>query len=443
MRDSTHDTGLRSWVESANDGATDFPIQNLPYGVFAASPDEPRLGVAIGDHVLDLAAVIAHGLLPEVPALVSPIARSGSLNALMALGGTVRKALRRALSTLLRHDTAEGLATRRHTSAVLFPRADVELLLPVTVGDYTDFYSSIHHATNVGTMMRPDNPLLPNYKWIPIGYHGRASSLVVSGVPIRRPFGQTMAEGARAPTFAPSARLDYEAELGFYIGEGNALGARVPIETAFDRFFGVSLLNDWSARDVQAWEYQPLGPFLSKSFATTVSPWVVTTEALVPFRTAVFARGEGDPAPLPYLTSDADQRHGAIDLTVEVLIQSARMRQEGVAPVRLSRGNARDLLWTPAQLLTHHASGGCNLRVGDLLASGTISGPTRDSRGSLLELTWRGSEPIELPTGEVRRFLEDGDDVIMRGRCAADGAASIGFGECRGQLLPAVGVPTG
>jgi fumarylacetoacetase len=440
MRDSTHDPELRSWVESANDAATDFPLQNLPLGVFRPAPDAaPRVGVAIGDRVLDLAAVTTLGLLPAALRGIAAAAGSSCLNAVMALGAHVHASLRLALSSALRHDTPEGAAAQRVASAVLYPADQVELLLPVRVGDYTDFYSSVHHATNIGMMLRPDSPLLPNYKWIPIGYHGRASSLVVSGTPVRRPLGQTKAEGAPAPIFAPSARIDYEAEVGFYVGQANPLGTRVDILSAPAHLFGACLVNDWSSRDVQAWEYQPLGPFLSKSFATTVSPWVVTSAALAPFRTSASTRAAGDPAPLPYLTSESDQRAGAIDLTVDVLLRSARMRAEGVAPARLSRGNVRDLYWTPAQLLTHHTSGGCNLQTGDLLASGTISGPAPDARGCLMELTWRGAEPITLPTGEVRRFLEDGDEVIMRGRCTRDGATSIGFGECTGVLLPAIG----
>ena len=438
MRDSTHNPDLRSWVESANDGHTDFPLQNLPLGVFRPAPGAaPRVGVAIGDQLLDLAAADERGLLPPALRAMAGAARSASLNAVMALGLTARNALRTALSTMLRHDTTQGAAAQRMAPMLLYAIDQVELLLPVVVGDYTDFYASVHHATNIGTMLRPDNPLLPNYKWIPIGYHGRASSLVVSGTPVRRPFGQTKAEGESAPVFAPSARIDYEAEVGFYVGEANPLGSRVEIQRAATHLFGVCLLNDWSSRDIQAWEYQPLGPFLSKSFATTVSPWVVTAEALEPFRTHAWTRPAGDPTALPYLTSETDQREGAIDLTVEVLLCSARMRAERVAPARLSQGNARDLYWTPAQLLAHHTSGGCNLQAGDLLGSGTISGPTRESRGCLMELTWRGAEPITLPTGEVRRFVEDGDEIIMRGRCTTEGATSIGFGECRGVLLPA------
>ena len=309
------------------------------------------------------------------------------------------------------------------------------MALPAAVGDYTDFYASVSHATNVGSMMRPDNPLLPNYKWVPIGYHGRSSSLVVSGTAVRRPIGQSSADGKGPPIVAPTARLDYEAEVGFLIGQGNAQGEPVAMAHAEEMIFGVCLLNDWSARDIQAWEYQPLGPFLSKNFATTLSPWVVTLEALEPFRAPAPSRPTGDPAPLPYLDSRKNAEAGAVAVTVEVYLSSARMRETGLAPLRLSRASAADLYWTPAQLLAHHTSNGCNLQPGDLLATGTISGPAKESRGCMLELTWRGAEPLALPGGETRKFLEDGDEVIMRGYCERDGAVRIGFGECRGVVV--------
>ncbi|MBV6521546.1 MAG: hypothetical protein MNPFHGCM_01685 [Gemmatimonadaceae bacterium] len=437
VRDSTHDPTLRSWIESAN-SSTDFPVQNLPLGVFRVAEEAGRVGVAIGDSILDLSAAIARGLWASAGGDIAHAVRQPSLNALMTLGGDARRAIRHAASDLLRHDTETGRRARAQSAGLVYAAGEVTMLRPVAVGDYTDFYASVHHATNVGRMMRPDNPLLPNYKWIPIGYHGRASSIVVSGTPVRRPRGQTKDEGAAAPTVRPSRRLDYEAEVGFYVGKANVLGEPVGIADAPAHIFGICLLNDWSARDIQAWEYQPLGPFLAKSFATTVSPWVVTMEALEPFRTSVSPRPAGDPEPLPYLADAGDQRTGAVDLTIEVLLQSAKMREVGIAPVRLSCGNARDLYWTPAQLLAHHTSAGCNLGPGDLLGSGTVSGPERESRGCLLELTWRGTEPVELPTGETRRFLEDGDEVIMRGQCAADGAVAIGCGECRGVILPAI-----
>jgi fumarylacetoacetase len=306
------------------------------------------------------------------------------------------------------------------------------MLLPVEIGDYTDFYASIFHATNVGSMFRPTNPLLPNYKYVPIGYHGRSSSIVVSGTHVRRPSGQLKDETDAQPTMASTKRLDYELEIGAFVGPGNTLGVPVDISRATEHLFGICLLNDWSARDIQTWEYQPLGPFLAKNFATTISPWVVTMEALGPFRCPAFVRPEGDPPPLPYLSSPDDAQYGGIDVNLEVYLNSRNMRAKSMKPVMLSRGNFREMYWTIAQMLAHHASNGCNLRPGDLLGSGTVSGPTRDSMGSLLELTWRGSEPLKLPSGEDRKFLEDGDEVIMRGYCEKEGAVRIGFGEARG-----------
>jgi fumarylacetoacetase len=431
--DETHDPRLRSWVESANVEGTDFPIQNLPFGVFRAArtTDGARVGVAIGDRVLDLARVHGAGLLRDVddrPALFQT-----SLNALMAAGPELRRALRRRLSELLREGNDE---LQRHPAA-LAPRADVELLLPARVGDYTDFYAGIEHAQNVGQMLRPDEPLLPNYKYVPIAYHGRASSVVASGTPVRRPLGQTKPDEASAPRFGPTRSLDYELEVALWVGPGNRLGEPIPIERAEEHIFGVGLLNDWSARDIQGWEYRPLGPFLSKNFASSVSPWVVTLEALAPFRAPAYERPPGDPEPLPYLSSEEDRERGGIDLVLEAWLQTPRMRAGGGAPVRLSRVSFRQMYWTPAQMLAHHASNGCNLAPGDLLGTGTVSGPTRESRGCLLELTRRGAEPIELPGGEARRFLEDGDEVVLRGWCEREGCARIGLGECRGTILSA------
>ncbi|HSA56532.1 MAG TPA: fumarylacetoacetase [Gemmatimonadaceae bacterium] len=444
MLNETHRSDLRSWVDSANDPATDFPIQNLPLGIVrprGGAPREPwRVGAAIGSCVVDLAAAAHSGLLEGGASRAGARCAAASLNGLMALDPAHWTALRVQLSRLLRADTPEGERARRLRQAVLLDVADVEVTLPAEIGDYTDFYASRHHALNVGKMLRPDQPLLPNYAWVPIGYHGRASSIVVSGTPVRRPRGQRAPDGQGTPVFAPSARLDYEAEVGFFVGTGNALGEPVPIERAARYLFGASLLNDWSARDIQAWEYQPLGPFLAKSFATTLSPWVVTMDALAPFRVAASPRAAGDPAPLPYLTAPEDAAEGGIDVRIEVLLRTARMRREGVPAARLSRGTLAELYWTPAQLLTHHTSNGCNLRPGDLLGSGTVSGPTREQRGCLLELTWRGAEPLALPTGEERRFLEDGDEVILRGSCEREGFARIGFGECSGVVMapPAV-----
>jgi fumarylacetoacetase len=430
--DHTHDPSLRSWVESA-DGHADFPIQNLPFGVFRrrGSNESARVGVAIGDMILDLAACHAERRFTGLAATAAGACAGPTLNALMALGPGPRAELRRQVSQLLSVDSPSRGAD------ALVPQADAELLLPAAIGDYTDFYASVHHATNVGSMFRPDNPLLPNYKWVPIGYHGRASSIGPSGTPVRRPSGQSRAPEAATPSFGPSRSLDYEMELGFFVAGGNPLGEPVPIGRAEERIFGFCLVNDWSARDIQAWEYQPLGPFLAKNFVTTISPWVVTLEALEPFRAPAAARPPGDPAPLPYLDSRKNVDAGAVAVTVEVYLSSARMREAGMSPLRLSRGSAADLYWTPAQLVAHHTSNGCNLQPGDLLASGTISGPTKESRGCLLELTWRGGEPLALPTGETRKFLEDGDEVIIRGYCEREGAVRIGFGECRGVVVPA------
>jgi fumarylacetoacetase len=429
--DHTHEPSLRSWVESA-EGHADFPIQNLPLGVFRrrGSDEAARVGVAIGDLILDLTACHSERRFTGLAATAADACDGPTLNPLMALGARPRAELRRQVSELL---TANSAASGN--PGLLVPQAEAELLLPAAIGDYTDFYASVHHATNVGSMFRPDNPLLPNYKWVPIGYHGRASSIVPSGTPVRRPSGQSRAPDAATPSFGPSRSLDYEMELGFFVAAGNALGEPVPIARAEERIFGFCLVNDWSARDLQAWEYQPLGPFLAKNFATTISPWIVTLEALEPFRAPSPVRPPGDPAPLPYLDSRKNADAGAFAVTVEVSLSSARMREAGLDPVRLSRGSAADLYWTPAQLLAHHTSNGCNLQPGDLLATGTISGPTKESRGCMLELTWRGAEPLALPTGETRKFLEDGDEVIMRGYCEREGAVRIGFGECRGVVL--------
>ena len=413
----THDPRLRSWVESANQPGTDFPIQNLPLGVFRRGGGPPRIGVAIGDCVLDLA-----GCARELPASVRAACEAGSLNALMALGHPASAALRRRVSELLREGQSAGV------EQWVVPMREVELLLPASIGDYTDFYASIHHATNVGRTLRPDQPLMPNYKFLPVGYHGRASSIVVSGTPIRRPCGQTKPDKSEMPEFGPTRALDYELEVGFFVGPGNRLGDPIAIAEAEQHVFGFGLVNDWSARDIQRWEYQPLGPFLGKNFATTISPWVVTLEALAPFR--VPAEGA---TPLPYLDSAEDRQHGGFDLTLEVWLRTPAMQ----TPVRVSRSSFREMYWTVAQLLAHHTSNGCNLRPGDLLASGTVSGPSRESLGCLLELARGRTEPLELPGGERRTFLEDGDEVIFRGYCERNGCVRIGFGECRGEISPA------
>jgi len=417
---ATHDPALRSWVESANDPANEFPIQNLPLGVFRrkGAKEAPRGGVAIGDQILDLAAV---GL------------KTGpNLNQLAAAGRRSWRELRKLLS--------QGLSDSRNAkrlSRYLVPMSKAELFLPTAIGDYSDFYTGIHHAVTVGRIFRPDNPLLPNYHWVPIGYHGRASSVVVSGTPVTRPNGQTKAPDDAVPAFGPSRRLDFELELGLVIGPGNALGKPVSIKRALDHVFGVVLLNDWSARDIQAWEYQPLGPFLAKSFATTISPWVVTMEALEPFRCPAFERSGDQPTPLPYLYDEADQREGGFAIEMQMHLRSARMRAQKLPAQRLTCSNFRHSFWTAAQIVTHQASNGCNLRPGDLLGSGTISGPTPDALGSMLELTLAGKAPIALPGGETRVFIEDGDEVIQRSRCAREGFASIGFGEAAGVVKPA------
>ena len=418
LLDATHDLTLRSWVESANEPATDFPLQNLPLGIVNGA-NGPRPVVAIGDSILDLA----------------PFGPAGTdRSALRAL----RAKLVQALGADAPTTPAERAETRRHLS----PIKDADLALPAAIANYTDFYASIHHATTVGAMFRPDNPLLPNYKHVPIGYHGRASSIVASGTAVRRPLGQTKADDAAAPSFGPCKMLDYELEVGVIVSNGNALGTPIAIGQARDHILGLCLVNDWSARDMQKWEYQPLGPFLAKNFATTVSPFIVTLDALEPFRCPALPRPATDPQPLPYLLDPDDQALGGFDLTLEVHLQSADMTRRGIPPVRLSSGRTfKEMYWTLAQILTHHASNGCNLRPGDLLASGTVSGHGATERGCLLELTWGGAgqprRPITLPTGETRTFLADGDTVILKARCERDGFRTIGFGECRGTITPA------
>ena len=430
--DETHSSTLKSWVESSV-YAGDFPLQNLPLGLFRRGTGQPRIGTAIGQVVLDLERTVSVGVLgaldPELhEALIAP-----TLNRLFALGRPALRSVRHAIHSLLRADST----LPRPPEECLIPLKDVELLLPLSIGDYTDFYASIHHASNVGSMFRPEQPLLPNYKWVPIGYHGRASSIVPSGTEVRRPLGQLKKDTSSTPSFGPTAALDFESEVGMWIGKGNVLGEPVPIAEAEEHLAGFCLVNDWSARDVQRWEYQPLGPFLSKSFATSISPWVVTLDALEPFRVPAASRPQGDPAALPYLDAAVNRERGGIDLNLEVWLTSAQMREQGWAPLRLSHSRFAELYWTAAQLLTHHTSNGCNLRSGDLLASGTVSGPEQSNRGCLLELTWGGKEPLLLPSGEVRTFLLDGDEVVMKASCSRAGFATIGFGECRGMIVPA------
>ncbi|MFG0257957.1 MAG: fumarylacetoacetase [Phycisphaerales bacterium JB043] len=457
--DATHNPDLESWVESANDPNTDFPIQNLPLVEFRSpveqeqskrvgQPWPPSPGVRIGDFVLDL-DVCMGAFLFEPDTNNDEGEPPYAMNLFAPLSVQQRTNTRNRISELLSKDNQELQGNKPLIEHALFPADEVEFCLPGSPDDYTDFYASLHHATNVGCMFRPNNPILPNYKHIPIGYHGRASSLVVSGTDVRRPVGQQApAEEGGSPSFSPCKLLDYEMEVGFYVAQGNELGQPIHMDQIEDHLLGLCLVNDWSARDMQKWEYQPLGPFLAKSFATSVSPCVVTMEALAPFRVPVFERDASDPQPLPHLMSDFNTRFGGIDMTVEVYLATKQMRDKGVEPHKLSSGNLKDMYWTIGQMLAHHSSNGCNMRPGDLLASGTISGPERHNRGCLLELTWDGDAqnpvpgtqrtPIELPTGETRKFLEDGDEVVMRGFCERDGYRRIGFGECRGIVTPAL-----
>jgi fumarylacetoacetase len=433
----THNPALQSWLASANIAGCDFPIQNLPFAVFRrkGSSEAFRGGVAIGDQIVDLAALALSGVLTRHAAGAATAAQAGAqdkLNALMALGSPAWRTLRLALSRALR----EGSADQAALQACLVPQAEAQYDVPARIGDYTDFYTSVHHATHIGRLFRPDNPLLPNYKWVPIGYHGRASSIGVSGQSFRRPLGQTLPPGADAPVFGPCTRLDIELELGIFVGRSNALGEAVDITEAEDHVFGICLLNDWSARDIQGWEYQPLGPFLSKNFATTLSPWVVTLEALAPYRVA-FTRPESDPQPMAYLDSPANRQGGAFDIQLEVGLQTPNMRASGQTDASICRTSYRHAYWTVAQMVTHHTVNGCNLQAGDLLGSGTLSGPTLDQAGALIELTTGGKNPITLPNGEQRTWLQDGDSVVLRGWCERTGAARIGFGECVGTVLPA------
>jgi fumarylacetoacetase len=429
--DATHDPARRSWVASANDAATDFPVQNLPYCVFRPAPGEvARIGVGIGDRILDVAAAASGGHLDALSPDTRCALAADRLNEFMALGRAEWRAARAAIADLLDagSDPREDL---------LHPMAEARFEVPCRIGDYTDFYCSIHHATNVGSMFRPDNPLLPNYRHLPIGYHGRASSIVISGTDVRRPCGQRVPVDGEPPVDEAIKLFDYEMEMGVYVGVGNALGERIPMAEAGEHLFGMSLVNDWSARDIQKWEYQPLGPFNAKNFCTTVGAWVVTMDALAPFRQpGPTSRPADDPPVLPYLQPVGDWQ---LDLTCDVFITSPAMREAGTAPHRISTGPFGEMYWTIAQMLVHHASTGCNLQTGDLIASGTISGPEKENRGCLLERTWRGTEPIQLPDGTERKFLLDGDEIIMRAAAAKDGAARIGFGECRGIVTPATG----
>jgi fumarylacetoacetase len=429
----THDPARTSWVVSASAPGCDFPIQNLPFGAFRPRHDgaDPMIGVAIGDQILDVAAVA-----PFVDTAARDAAAACAaphLNDLMALGPAAWSALRRALSRLLSDPGA-----RERVARFLTPMAQAELFVPARIGNYTDFFASIFHATNAGKLFRPDNPLNPNYKYVPVAYHSRASSVRASGTPVRRPLGQAKGPDDPAPVYRASRALDYELEFAFYIGKPSAQGEPVPIGQAGSHVFGFCLLNDWSARDIQAWESQPLGPFLGKSFLTSVSPWVVTAEALAPYRIKAYPRPDGDPAPLPHLNDAGDQASGGLDISFEVLLATEKMRAVGAAPFRLSKSSFATIYWTVAQMVAHHASNGCNLEIGDLMGSGTCSGPQDESRGCLLELTSRGRNPISLPNGETRGFLQDGDEVIFHAHCEDAGRARIGFGECRGVVTPAL-----
>jgi fumarylacetoacetase len=430
--DHTHDAAAQSWVASANEAGCDFPIQNLPLGVFETDDNAGgRIGVAIGEHVLDLSVALDRGLLPRLDD-IAPALRADSLNALIAGGAADRRVLRHAVFELL-----EAAHPRREEAReCLVPMARARMRLPAHIGDFTDFFTSIHHARRTGKLSRPDNPLLPNFRHLPVAYHGRASSVVASDVPCVRPRGQAL--GASGDTrYVPTGKLDFELEVGCYVGPGNALGRTIALDEAEQHVFGLSLVNDWSARDIQRWEAQPLGPFLAKSFMTSVSPWVVTLEALAPFRTAPRRPAGDDIALSPTLTSPRHAQDGAIEISLQALLQTEAMRRDGLAPTPVAQPNFGDQYWTLFQMLTHHASNGCNLRSGDLISSGTVSGPERENSGCLLELTTGGKEPLRLPSGEARRFLEDGDTVVLRGACRRDGFRSIGFGECRGQIVRA------
>ena len=431
----THDPQLQSWVASANDRQTDFPIQNLPFAVFRrqGSNEAWRGGVAIGDQIVDMAAAVQAGVFSGDALLPAQAAAESTLNHLMSLGPQRLSHLRKQLSKALQTGSEQEAALQ----ACLVPQSQAEYTLPARIGDYTDFYTSVHHATNIGKQFRPDNPLLPNYKWVPIGYHGRSSSIGISGQAFRRPVGQTMPQGAQEPVFGPCKRLDIELEMGVFVGQANVLGEPVDIGQADDHVFGIVLLNDWSARDIQGWEYQPLGPFLSKNFASTISPWIVTTEALAPFRVPAMERPAGDPQPLPYLDSAANRGHGGFDIRLEALIQTEKMRHGATPPTRILLTNYCHAYWTAAQMVTHHTVNGCNLQPGDMLGTGTLSGPTLDQACALIELTTGGKNPLALPNGETRTWLEDGDTVVLRGWCESDGAVRIGFGECVGTVLPA------
>lgn len=432
----THNPQAISWVESAQAAGADFPIQNLPWGVFQRSDRAEALrgGMAIGDQVLDLHLLAQSGVLWGLPLQAAQAAAQPTLNAFMAMGPAAWKALRHAVFDLL--DSHASAETRAHVGLCLVAQSAVTLGLPARIGDYTDFYTSIYHATNIGKLFRPDNPLMPNYTWLPIGYHGRASSVQVSGHGFKRPSGQVLPAGQTTPVFSACKRLDWELELGVFMGTGNALGEPIALDQAEQHVFGLCLLNDWSARDIQGWEYQPLGPFLSKNFATTISPWVVSLEALAPYRQAL-ERPDSKQEDIAYLSSEHNRQHGALDVQLTIGLTSPAMRTAGQPVHNVCETSYRHAYWTLAQMVAHHTVNGCNLQPGDLLGTGTLSGPTLDQAGALIELTQGGKVPLTLPSGEERTFLLDGDEVTLRGWCAKPGAARIGFGECVARVLPA------
>ncbi len=438
--DHTHDPAARSWVESANQGGCAFPLQNLPFGVFrrAGSTEAFRGGVALGDCVIDLKALTAVGGLSGMAEQAAFACANPQLNDFFAMGPLAWRALRHALFALFKADdlAVRGGPSRDELMRCLVPQREAEYALPAQIGDYTDFYTSVDHARNIVKLMRPDGTLSPNFQWMPVAYHGRVSSIGLSGQSVRRPVGQRLAPGRQEPEFGACAKLDYELELGIFIGVGNEQGTRIPVEAAAEHVFGLCLLNDWSARDIQAWESTPLGPFLAKNFATTISPWIVTMDALAPFSMA-WTRPAGEPQPLEYLALTAVGNQAAFDIQLEVSIETASARRNGKGASRLSRTSFRHQYWSIAQMVAHHTVGGCNLRAGDLLGSGTISGPGASEAGALIELSRAGQAPVELADGERRSFLEDGDRVVIRGWCERAGFASIGFGENRSEVLPA------
>ena len=423
-----------SWIDTGADGELGFGLDNLPMGVVALEGRGERIGVRVGSCVMDCRAVVEAGLFARLDSRIRDSLTRTTLNGFMALGQDAWREMRGECRRLLSAATPD-LRDHAIRNAAMIPQWGASLRLPCEIPDYTDFYASVHHATNVGSMFRPDQPLLPNWKHLPIGYHGRASSIVATGTPVRRPKGQTVAQDAGPPTFGPAKLMDYEMEVGALMGTGNPLGEPISVSRALDHVFGLVLLNDWSARDVQKWEYQPLGPFLAKNFASSLSGWVVSLDALAPYAVPVPARPAGDPEPLPYLRHEGDR---LFDVQLEVSIASTSMRSAGTPATRISLVSFKEMYWSIAQMVAHHTSGGCNLRAGDLLASGTVSGPTPESRGCLLERTWRGTQPITLGDGTERKFLQDGDEVIMRAWCEAPGKPRIAFGDCRGIVMPAI-----